>query len=357
MRLKTIKTLAAALLALSMMIICCAPVFAQTRSSEDYNEVQLAALVKFFQFEIVLEDEQTEMKNYEYAGLELDLNSPWTYPGVTWNDTVPYSVLSIDFSGYEKLSGKLDASSMNKIRTIDVSDTEIEWVVLGDNAELTDIDTSGAPVLSLDLTKALTVRNVDCSDCAIQQIFLPEHTLESLRCENNYLTFATLPDKSAAKEFTYAPQKDAFFIVTGDIGAIQIGQKADMSSYGADSITWYNSEGELLTGAAITKEQIYEFEGVQPGDQIYAVMTNADYPELTLKTGSITVTGKTYLALMFWSAVLFFFVLFFGVRFMVAKRKGDELRTDPITDKLEEWWDQLIKKISDQLPKGKKGEK
>ncbi len=352
---KRIRSVFAAVMALSILLTMSIPAWADTtQRSEDYNEVQLAALVAFFQFEIVLEDEETELPNYEYAGLDLDLNAPWSYPGITWNTTVPYSVLSIDFSDYEKLSGKLDVTSMNKLQSIDVSGTEIDWVLIGENTELTEIDTSYAPVLSLDLSQCLSLTSLDCSHSAIQQLKLPEHTLDTLYCEHNYLTFATLPAKDAAKDYRYAPQKDAFFIATGAIGSITVGQKADMSSYGADTITWYDAAGNPLPGVINEKEQIYEFADLKAEEQIYAVMENDAYPDLKLKTSPITVTAKNYLAFYFWGAVLFFFVIFFAIRYMAAKRKGEELRTDPITDKIEDWWDTLIRNISDKLPKGKK---
>ncbi len=343
------------MLSLFLIYTTVSPAFAQeVLSSENYNEIQLSALVSFFQYEIVLEDEQTTLQNYEYAELELDLSSPWTYPGVVWNDTVPYSVLSIDFSAYEKLSGKLDITSMNKIQTVDVSNTEIDWVIVGENTELTGINTSGAPVLSLDLSKCISLQTVNCTDSAIQQLKLPQQTLQALYCDNNYLTYATLPAIDSAKDYRYAPQKDAFFIAAGDIGSITVGQKADMSSYGATTIEWYTADGKPLEGVTLVKEQTYAFEGINAEDQIYAVMTNEAYPQLILRTGLITVASKTHLGLMFWGAVLFFFIIFFAFRFMAAKKKGDPLRTDKFTDSIEEWWENLIQKISEKLPKGKK---
>lgn len=345
---------------LSLLVFVCAafPVFAaESSSSEDYNEAQLSALVEFYQFEIVLEDKETKMQNYEYAEIDLDLNKPWEYPGVTWNTTKPYSVLAIDFSDQPKLSGKLNVSTMNKLQSIDVSGTEIEWVILGDNTELTDINTSGAPVLSLDLSGCLSIENVDCSSSALQQIVMPEHTLKSLHCENNYLTFATLPAVGCASDYGYAPQKNAFFIAQGAINGIEIGAKADMSSYMADEITWYDSDATALDHVTLTKEQTYEFDGLQEDQQIYAVMTNSAFPELTLQTSMITVSKKSNVWLMFWCAVLFFFIIFFAVRYLSAKKKGVELTTDKYTDRIEDWWDESIRKISDRLTKNKKGKK
>ena len=57
-----------------MMLLCFPCSAAAEKNSEDYNDAQLSALIKFFQFEIVLEDEQTKMENYEYAGIDLDLS-------------------------------------------------------------------------------------------------------------------------------------------------------------------------------------------------------------------------------------------------------------------------------------------
>ena len=344
-----------ALIAVLLAMLCMAmPTFAaEEKSSADYNDAQLSALVNFFQFEIVLEDEETKVQNYEYAEVPLDLSKPWEYPGIVWNDTKPYSVLSIDLTAYPKLSGKLDLSSMVKLKQVDVSGTEIEWVVLGENSELIDFRSENSTVLSLNFSKCTRIENIDCSDSAIQQLLLPEHRLESLDCSGNLLTYATLPPLNCAKEYGYAPQKNAFFLGIGGINSLELGRKADMTSYLADNIEWFYADGTPITEYTV-EEQKYDFTNLQLEDRIYAVMTSDAYPELTLTTEPITIVKNSQaMVWMFFGAVIFTFVLFFSVRYLNAKKRGDELLTDKYTDKLSEKYDRFIANISDKLHRKK----
>ena len=336
-----------------MMLLCFPCSAAAEKTSEDYNDAQLSALIKFFQFEIVLEDEQTKMENYEYAGIDLDLSKPWEYPGVVWNDTAPYSVLSIDFSGYEKLSGKLDLTPMVKLQKVNLSGTEIEWAVLGENSELTEFIASDSAMLSLDFSKCTRIRTIDCSGSCVQQLLLPQHTVETLYCDNNYFTFATLPASDAAKDYRYAPQKDAFYLGIGGINSLELGRKFDFSDYLADDISWFYTDGTPITDYTV-EEQIFEFGSLQLDDQVYAVMTSKKFPKLTLSTEPLTVVrNSSAIVWLFFGAILFTFILFFAIRYMNAKKRGDELLTDKYTGKLSDKFDALIANISDKLSRKK----
>lgn len=334
---------------------CTPAAAAETQTSENYNETQLAALVKFFQYDIVLE-KNSKVKNYEYAKLHIDFDKPWEYPGITWSTTVPYSVLSIDFSAYPKLSGKLDVSSMFKLQTINVSDTEIDWVVFGENNELTSVHAANASILSMDLSDCSMLETVSCQGSCLQQLTLPDHTLKELHCENNYLNFSTLPAVGCAESYSYSPQRNAFFIAQSTANSLEQNTKANMTSYEADTIEWFDKTGKPLTGVTEVKPQIYEFEGLELGDEIYAVMTSSAFPELTLTTSNITVIQNSrYVWWMCLGAAFVFFIIFFCIRYMAAKHKGVELTTDKYTDRISDAFDRFIQNIDEKLHKHKKG--
>ena len=358
---KRIQSIAAWLL--SMLLICplltgffCTPAAAaDTQTSENYNETQLSALVRFFQYDIAL-DKNSKVKNYEYAKLHIDFDKPWEYPGITWSNTAPYSVLSIDFSAYPKLSGKLDVSSMFRLQTINVSGTEIDWVVFGENTELISVHAANAGILSMDLSGCSALETVYCQGSYLQQLIPPEHALKELHCENNYLNFSTLPAVGCAENYSYSPQRNAFFIAQSTANSLEQNTKADMTSYQADTIEWFDKTGKPLSGITEDKPQVYEFEGLELGDEIYAVMTNDAFPELTLTTSSITVIQNSrYVWWMCLGAAFVFFIIFFCIRYMSAKHRGIELTTDKYTDRISDAFDRLIQNIDEKLQKHKKG--
>ncbi len=351
---KIFKKCCALFLAVFTVISLALPASAnQSGSTEDYNEAQLAALLNFYRFELLLEDGKTKVQNHEYADIDIDLTKPWEYPGITWSDTKPYAVISIDLSDSPKISGKLDVSSMNKLQSVDISGTEIDWLVLGKNTELTDLKATNSSVLSLDLSECTGLQNVNCQNSSIQKLVLPQHTLHSVQCQNNYLTFSTLPALNCAKEYDYVPQKDTFFIAHSQVNTLEIDTKVKMDYYGADTVEWFYEDGTPIN-ATLVKDQTYTLEGLALDDTLYAVMTSEKFPELSITTNKITVIQNTKKVLvMFIASILIFFVIFFAIRYIIAKRQGIELTTDKFTDKIAEKFSGFIKKIRSKFHKKK----
>jgi hypothetical protein len=259
-------------------------------------------------------------------------------------------VLAIDFSAYPKLSGKLDLSSMDKLQTVDISGTAIERATLGTNTALTTFYAKNSGLLTLNFSECTAIQTIDCSNSSLQALTLPDQKIESVHCENNYLTFASLPTGYKIADYSYAPQKDAFFIAQINVDVIQIDTKVNMTSYAADTITWYREDGSLLDGIEEVKSQVYTFSTVAVGDYVYAVMTSDAFPELTLTTDLLLIdTNDRVVWYYFLGCVVVFFILIFIARYLAAKRQGVELTTDKYTDSLHDKFEALIERISDKL--------
>lgn len=113
--------------------------------------------------------------------------------------------------------------------------------------------------------------------------------LENLDVSSNAFDFSTLPSRSLADTYTYAPQND--------IVIPHIGPGVDLSTNNLNGVTNYvwkrtadDSSLTLGTDYTVQKGQT-RFLSPVFGTSVYGLMTNATFPGLTLRTSSIEAAG------------------------------------------------------------------
>lgn len=113
--------------------------------------------------------------------------------------------------------------------------------------------------------------------------------LENLDVSSNAFDFSTLPSRSLADTYTYAPQND--------IVIPHIGPGVDLSTNNLNGVTNYvwkrtaaDSSLTLGTDYTVQKGQT-RFLSPVFGTSVYGLMTNAAFPGLTLRTSSIKAAG------------------------------------------------------------------
>ena len=113
--------------------------------------------------------------------------------------------------------------------------------------------------------------------------------LENLDVSSNAFDFSTLPSRSLADTYTYAPQND--------IVIPHIGPGVDLSTNNLNGVTNYvwkrtadDSSLTLGTDYTVQKGQT-RFLSPVFGTSVYGLMTNAAFPGLTLRTSSIEAAG------------------------------------------------------------------
>ena len=149
----------------------------------------------------------------------------FTLTGVTGLEVIDVSnneLTSLSISSQTQLN-YLDCSN-NSLRSLTVSSPELGALVCSNNEltsltisgselpELRDVVTANNSLRSLNLSQAGFIKGIYCANNALETVTLPTKlvenaTLEAYDCNNNKLTFASLPSRNAIPDwFSYATQ-------------------------------------------------------------------------------------------------------------------------------------------------------
>lgn len=208
------------------------------------------------------------------------------------------------------IRGFNDAMQKTLLRDINLSNNNMQSVVLNDMGTIHHLDLSHNQLGSLSFKDAdnietlnlsynnLTELNLnyctlmtrcDLSHNSLTSIVMPtEYSLTDFICNDNNLTFASLPQLPDVKGYIYAPQADISIPAKATGVDLQETNREGKTTY-----TWTTTEGEPLvegTDYSIT-DGMTSFLEPAIGKMVKCTMTSTLFPELTLQTTVIEAAG------------------------------------------------------------------
>lgn len=228
-----------------------------------------------------------------YAGIsEIDLSNNTLLGYLTLSDC---NLEQIDLS---KLTNLTNASlSRNKLSTIDLSNNvklatlqlsgnNFETLVLPELPALYQLNVSNNKLKTLDVTNCPILRELYCNGNNLSSIDMSAQTGKYSMVDvfDNNLKFSTLPvfDIHNLNNYRYYPQKDVEITVDG--GKVDLSSEY-MVAENPTVYTWTTESGAtLVEGTDYTIDNGVTTFMKNFDENVYCSMTNAAYPELTLKT-------------------------------------------------------------------------
>lgn len=184
-----------------------------------------------------------------------------------------------------KLSA-IDLSNNTKLATLQLSDNNFETLVLPELPALYQLSVSRNKLKTLDVTNCPILRELYCDGNNLSSLDMSGQAdkYSMVYAYDNNFKFSTLPvfDIYNPMNYKYTPQKDVEITVDGG--------KVDLSSeyMVADNPTVYTwtteSDATLVEGTDYTIDNGVTTFMKNFDENVYCSMTNAAYPELTLKT-------------------------------------------------------------------------
>ena len=189
------------------------------------------------------------------------------------------SLSNIDLSN-NKLSD-LTLNDMRAIRTLNLSNNQLSKLDLSFGDYVVDLNIShNLYEETIDLTYCTSMKRLDISHNNISSVTMPtENNLEYFACNNNKLTYATLPEHGKLEEgnYIYAPQADIIIASKGP-GA-DLSEQLNSVSGSVTQYTWKSEGGNtLVEGTDYSIDNgVTKFININAG-KIYCEMSNVAYP-------------------------------------------------------------------------------
>ena len=204
------------------------------------------------------------------------------------------------------IRGLNDAYQKTLLQDIDLSNNEMTAVTLNDMGTIHNLNLSHNKLTELSLKDADNMETLylndnmletvnanyctlmtdfDISNNNISELVMPsELSLQRFRCNDNKLSFATLPVIAGLEEYVYAPQNDVVIATKAPGVDLQLHNVEGKTTY-----VWKTTDGTVLqkgTDYTIT-DGMTRFLDPAIGKKAYCEMTNALFPLLTVKTTTI----------------------------------------------------------------------
>ena len=227
------------------------------------------------------------------AGLtEIDLNNNILLKELTLSEC---DLAELDLSKLTDLTtlvlnsnniSSINISNCKKLTSLMLNDNNLETLVMPELPELYKLSVTDNKLKTLDITNCPILRELYCTGNNLSSLDMSGQTdkYSMVYAYDNNFKFSTLPvfDIHNPMNYKYTPQKDVEITVDGG--------KVDLSSeyMVADNPTVYTWTTE--SGATLVEGTDYTIDnGVTTfmknfDENVYCSMTNAAYPELTLKT-------------------------------------------------------------------------
>lgn len=93
----------------------------------------------------------------------------------------------------------LNISNNNALKYLDCSDNNISSITFPSNNNLIDIDCSYNPLKTLCLSNCRQLNYLSCGDCGLVSLSVDSPSLESLYCEDNYISTLELKSNTALR--------------------------------------------------------------------------------------------------------------------------------------------------------------
>lgn len=184
-----------------------------------------------------------------------------------------------------KLSA-IDLSNNTKLATLQLGDNNFETLVLPELPALYQLSVSRNKLNTLDITNCPILRELYCDGNNLSSLDMSGQTgkFSMVYVGNNNFKFSTLPvfDIHNPMNYKYTPQKDVEITVDG--GKVDLSSEY-MVAENPTVYTWTTESGAtLVEGTDYTIDNGVTTFMKNFDENVYCSMTNAAYPELTLKT-------------------------------------------------------------------------
>lgn len=184
-----------------------------------------------------------------------------------------------------KLSA-IDLSNNVKLTTLQLSENNIETLVLPELPALYQLNVSDNKLKALDITNCPILRELYCNGNNLSSLDMSGQTdkYSMVNVLDNNFKFSTLPvfDIHNPMNYKYTPQKDVEITVDG--GKVDLSSEY-MVAENPTVYTWTTESGAtLVEGTDYTIDNGVTTFMKNFDENVYCSMTNAAYPELTLKT-------------------------------------------------------------------------
>ena len=184
-----------------------------------------------------------------------------------------------------KLSA-IDLSNNTKLATLQLGDNNFETLVLPELPALYLLSVSRNKLNTLDVTNCPILRELYCDGNNLSSLDMSGQTgkFSMVYVGNNNFKFSTLPvfDIHNPMNYKYTPQKDVEITVDG--GKVDLSSEY-MVAENPTVYTWTTESGAtLVEGTDYTIDNGVTTFMKNFDENVYCSMTNAAYPELTLKT-------------------------------------------------------------------------
>lgn len=184
-----------------------------------------------------------------------------------------------------KLSA-IDLSNNTKLATLQLGSNEFETLVLPELPALFQLNVSDNKLKTLDITNCPILRELYCNGNNLSSLDMSSQTgtFSMVYVFDNNFKFSTLPvfDIFNPMNYKYYPQKDVEITVDG--GKVDLSSEY-MVAENPTVYTWTTESGAtLVEGTDYTIDNGVTTFMKNFDENVYCSMTNAAYPELTLKT-------------------------------------------------------------------------
>ena len=190
----------------------------------------------------------------------------------------------------------ISAQNSVQFTHLDLSNNWFTGIDLGYYEALTYLDLSNNGITGeLDLKANRALQTLNLSDNEIESVLISEIApISNINLSNNRLSFTTLPTPGSYSGtlYLYAPQKPYSILPKG--AAVNL---SDQNINNETTFTWkYVSDGEIVPAELIeTNEGIARFSDTLIGTSLYCEMTNPAFPDFNsqpLTTSVIEVMGR-----------------------------------------------------------------
>jgi Leucine-rich repeat (LRR) protein len=224
-----------------------------------------------------------------------EFRSVLSFPTYTAGDTVKvYGKINL-LDIVNKGITALDVSKWTYLTELYCDENKLDTLDVSKNLGLRDFYCSNNNLNSLDLSLIPNLRDLDCSNNRLKSLKVSNSAPfnYALECIGNQLTFATLP-KPRATCVSYNYTGQANMPATCTKGVVDLGSQLialDKNDIAQTTVyKWYTTDNTLLVAGTDYFEDGGEFKFVKkPALAVYCSMTNAAFPDLTLRTVDITV--------------------------------------------------------------------
>ncbi|MGM9713267.1 MAG: hypothetical protein ACI3Y5_03995 [Prevotella sp.] len=205
-----------------------------------------------------------------------------------YNDAMQKTLLT-DINLSNNNMKRVVLNDMGTIHHLDLSHNQLDSLSFKDADYIETLNLSYNNLTELNLNYCTLMTRCDLSHNSLTSIVMPtEYALTDFICNDNNLTFASLPQLTDVKGYIYAPQAD-----------ISIPSKApgvDLQEINVENkttYTWVTTDGATLaegTDYNIT-DGMTSFLDPAIGKMVKCTMTSPLFPELTLQTTVIEAAG------------------------------------------------------------------